>query len=203
MPSTPSSSATGSLRAFVSTVKDAVFLAGLVVALAGGASTLAMKLLWPSLIEKLVEDLDVATKQDVREINARIDQISGEDKIIRMSPGLSFVQEPVSLGEPIELTMSLGRTQRGLACNLLSATPLFVDSRNIPFPGSILEPIIQLRAIPERLKAIIPVPESIQTGRVGVYLSLQYSCPFGTNGAQVEIFEKTDSIFFQIDPPSE
>lgn len=187
-------------RAFTTMTRDALFLTSLIVAMVSAVGSFAFKLSWPIIIERLQTDLNMATRDDVSLIQKQIDRLSGEDKIIRMAAGHSFVGEPVSIGEPIELTLVMSRTPHGMACHFVSATPLFTDGRNIPFAAEMILPIKQIGPEMDRLKLTLNPPEALQAGRVGVALGLRYNCPFGTDGAYIDVFDETPTVFFQMDP---
>lgn len=185
---------------FASVLKDAVWLSTLIVGLSSAIASLAISWIWPLFIDRLQEDLNMATKGDLVLIQAQINKITGEDRIIRMPTGHSFISEPVSKGEPIDLTLVLGRTTHGESCNFVSATPLFTDNRGIPFAGSKIMPIKQLDQAAERLQLTLDVPDPVRPGRVGLSLAMSYNCPFGPGGQFMEAFDETDIIFFQMDP---
>lgn len=199
--SNPKTNQPTQLSQFTRMTKDALYLAGLIVSLSSVAATVAMSFAWPAFIERLRSDLNVATKDDISTLQVQLDRISGNDKILVMPMGHSFVNEPVFLGEPIDLTLVAYRTERGSLCNFVEATPLFIDGRGIPLPGQMLEPIKQLGQQSERLSLKLHPPGAMQAGRVGVYLSMKYSCPYGSNESFIDIFEETRTLFFYVDEP--
>lgn len=197
---TEGSPALSRFHKFAAVVKDAVFLSTLIVSISAAVGSFAVTLAWPVFIEKLQEDLGVATRGDLLALQDQINRISGEDRIVRMPPGHSFVSEPVSQGEEINLTLVLSRTKRGLPCNYLGATPLFTDERGIPFAGAPLAPVKQVGLNPERLHLAMALPEGLLPGRVGVTLGMRFSCPFGPEGSYIDAYHEADPIFFQLDP---
>lgn len=189
-----------SLSRFASLARDAVFLAGLVGAVLTFFGTIAFQWAWPTFIDRLREDLNVVTREDLSRIEEQLNQVTGEDRLIRMPNGHSFVREPVSIGEPINLTLVVGETRRGEKCNLIEITPLFMDERAIPTAGDTVPPPAQLHSEPRRFHLNIAPPTSLTAGRVALNLSMKFSCPFGPNDVYIDVFEETSSIFFQLDP---
>lgn len=181
-------------------VKDAVFMATLIASMMAAGGSLAIKLVWPMFIKQLKEDLNVATKEDLAAFQEQVNRIAGEDKIIRMPAGHSYVSEPVSQGEPIDVTLVLARTVRGQACIFVSGIPLYTDDRGIPFSGDPISPIKQVSTTNERLPLTLQPPAALNPGRVGISISMKFSCPFGAHGAFIEVYDDTETIFFQMDP---
>tara|TARA_R110000850_G_scaffold233967_3_gene358859 strand:+ start:2394 stop:2966 length:573 start_codon:yes stop_codon:yes gene_type:complete len=184
----------------VAAIKDLVFLATFVIGIFGALTTVIVTFGWPIFIEKLSEDLNVATKNDIEAITQRMDKISGEDRILKMKTGHSFIQEPVTKGQPIGMTLTGNRTERGKDCVFRKGTPLFTDDRDIPFPGKDFGPVKQFDKHQSRIQLTLIAPDTIKAGRVGVYLSMHYACPYGNDGAIVDVFEDTDTFFFQMLP---
>lgn len=191
---------TNRFHKFASVIKDAVFLASLIVALSTAIGSFAFSLAWPRLIHQLQKELNVVTREDFQAMQNHITQLTGEDRIIKMPSGHSYVDEPVSAGQKIKLTIVMARTKRGKPCTFEMATPLFKDSRDIPLSGKPVEPIKQLGVEYSRLNLSLETPADLMPGRVGVSLSMRFSCPFGSNGDYISAFDETDTIFFQLDP---
>lgn len=184
----------------VTHVRDLMFLATLIAGLTTAASGVAFQFVWPYLVAQLKEDLDVATRADLAAIQEKLDSATGDDRIIRMPAGHSYVSEPVAKGEPILLNLVIARTQKGKDCTFSSGTPIFRDQRDIPFAAGNIAPIKQLALSAERMLVTLDVPAAIAAGRVSVTLNLKYSCPFGPSGINIDVYEETDTIFFQLDP---
>ncbi len=187
-------------RKFTLMVKDAIFLASVIVALSSAVGGLVIKLAWPVFVAQLAEDLNVITRDDLIGIQEQLDKATGDDRLIRMPSGHSYIQEPVSVGDEIIMTLVMGRTSRGLACNFSGAIPLFMDARGIPIAGETLPTIKQLSTVPERLLLTLGLPPSLEPGRVQVTLAMKYLCPFGISGTYIDVYDETDAVFFQLDP---
>ena len=186
---------------FTSVVKDAIFLSTLIVSISTIVGGFVFTLAWPHFIAKLQADLNVATRDDLRKFQEQLNQVTGEDRLIRMLPGHSYVTEPVSKGDELDLTMVVSGTRRGMLCNFLTAMPIYIDGRDISLAGEPLPAIKQLSENPERVKLTLTPPATLLPGRAGVALSLKFSCPFGPGGTYIDAFEETDMVFFQLDPP--
>lgn len=197
-PATPT--ATSTFHRFAVVAKDAVFLASLIVTLFGVLGSVALKLAWPMFIDRLREDLNVITREDLSRLEEQLNQVTGDDRLIRMPSGHSFVREPVSVSEHIQLNLIIGQTNRGIACNLLEITPLFVDERTIPIAGEAMKPFSQLQMEPRRFQFDLEHPATLVPGRVALSLGLKFACPFGVGGIYIDVYEETDAVFFQLDP---
>jgi hypothetical protein len=185
-------------------IKNVLFLFGLISLSFSGLTTatsfLFVKFIWPSVIEQLRSELNVATKDDVVHIQKQIRQITGDDRIFKMIEGATYVLEPVSQGEPIEMILGIQRTEYGIECVFIEGTPLFRDSRDIPFPGRQFPPIKQVGLEMDRLPLTLYAPDALQSGRIGLTLSMHYRCPFGKDGTAVDIYDETKMVWFQLDP---
>jgi hypothetical protein len=196
-------SALAHINTLTAHLKNVVFLVGLISvtfsALMSGTSYVAFKFVWPMLIEELRSELNVATKTDIERIQADIRELSGDDRIFKDLPA-TYILEPVTQGDPIQMILAIERTEYGLPCTFIDGTPLFTDSRDIPFPGKPILPIKQVSTQAERLPLTLYAPEALQPGRIVVVLSMRYSCPFGKDGAMIDVFEETREHPFQMDP---
>jgi hypothetical protein len=181
-------------------VRDLVVLGSFMTSVFTAMTTLVLTFGWPIFVEKLSADLDMATKTDVAAITERMDKIAGEDRIFRMREGHSFIQEPVTKGQPIAMTLTGNRTKRGASCVFLGATPLFIDDRDIPYPGDEILPVRQFTVTQARIHLTLKAPDILRPGRVGVHLSMHYQCPFGLNGNMLDIYEETETLFFEMLP---
>lgn len=192
------------LSAFTTNLKNVVFLITLITGICGallsGTTYAVVKYVWPILLDELRIELNVATKDDISYLWDRIDDISGENRVFMMMDGQSYVAQPVHVGEPVTLILALKRTKYGVACVFVEGTPLFMDDRNIPFPGQKIEVVKQVGLLPERLSLDLKIPQAVQPGRIGLTLSLEYRCPFGSGGTNRTVFNETEMVFFQLDP---
>jgi hypothetical protein len=192
------------LNSFVAHAKNVLFLVGILTATTGAigsaGSLVAVKFLWPLLITELKSELNIATKDDLARIEHDLRELSGENRVFKMLPG-TYILEPVTQGNPIEMVLAIRRTDYGLPCVFVDGTPLFTDSRDIPFPGPSLKPVKQVGTSAERLPLTLHAPTNLEPGRISLVLSMHYSCPFGENGDMVDVFEETDPQPFQMLPP--
>lgn len=190
----------GGLHRFAAIVRDAFYLASLVVFMSTAVGSLAVKVAWPLFIEQLRVDLDVVTREDLIQIREQLNQATGEDRILRMPPSHSYVEEPVSVGEEITMNLVIGRTRRGLACNFVGGQSLFEDERGIPTSGPPVGVVKQVSREAERLQVKLQPPTTLNPGRIEVVLAMRYSCPFGPGGTLIDVYDETDPLFFQLDP---
>lgn len=137
----------------------------------------------------------------LNEISGKLDRLvtdlqkaSGEDRVIAEAPGLSYVKEPVHLGEPLTLNLVIRRTRTGSACTLISRTAIFTDETNIASAGEPIRPARQVGDSDTAIRVILAVPEQVQPGRVTVSLSLE----FDYGGKRV--FDATRPVVFALLP---
>ncbi|MGR3495140.1 hypothetical protein [Citreimonas sp.] len=119
-----------------------------------------------------------AIEDKLDEVVNRLDQATGEDRVIR-ELGLSYVEEPVYQGENVILHLSVERTRLGRGCRLINSIPLFTDERNITLPGRRVNPGAPRRQIsdtPTRLRTEWVPPRTLEPGRVELALALEYDC---------------------------
>lgn len=185
-------------------LKNLLFLGGFIVALFSALSSVAGVLFftfaWPKVVAQLKLDLDVASRADIEEIKADLRELSGENKIFKELPG-TYIVEPVTQGDGIQMIFNIARTEYGLPCVFLDGIPLFSDERDIPFPGGKILPIKQVDTNGDRLPLILQAPDNLQPGRITVVLSMHYSCPFGREGAMVDVFQESNPYPFQMVAP--
>ena len=151
---------------------------------------------WATVVAIWESPKALAHLQDtVAEMRAEVRQATGEDRVIRQPPGLSYVQEPVQQGENVILFMVAERTTLGRNCRLTGWTPLFTDSTNVTLPGTRLSPGPVSRQISDELTKlrieIIP-PAILTLGRIELYLALDYDC----EGKQVP--DRTDTVTYRL-----
>lgn len=136
-----------------------------------------------SSIEQQITDLQTITKS-----------LSGEDRIIRQPPKLSYVEEPVYIGDNIFLVIVAEKTSLGRSCRLLEMQGLFTDESRIATPGQFPKYTrkIDIGDIPTTSKVEIIPPPNLAPGRVEVYLVLEFEC----NGATH--FDRTEVLTFKL-----
>lgn len=131
-------------------------------------------------------------------LTAEVQRATGEDRVIYEAPGLSYVREPVHLGEQITLNMVVRRTRLGAACALVNRTALFTDETNIPSAGPTQRPARQMTTTETPVRLVLDVPPQVQPGRVTVYLSLEFSCPQADGKSDKTIFDQTRPVAFML-----
>lgn len=140
--------------------------------------------------------------QQIEELSTRIDVVSGERRVIRQVPNMSYVVEPVYQHESVTMVISYERTEFGEECVLEDWTPIFIDVFNIPTPGESLTPTTdaQLDGSTVVRRVLMAPPENLHAGRVIVYLAMLYRC----NGMLVP--ETSDTVVYMLQegtrPPS-
>lgn len=145
-----------------------------------------MKGIWhsPETLAHLVEV--------VHELQVAVSRASGEDRVIRMEPGRSYVEEPYYLGQdrPLRLNLYVQRTRLGVGCIFRGGTSLFTDESSVTLAGSEIPPSRNIGNVGERLVLHIDPPSELIAGRTMLRIDLTYTC----NG--VETFDRTDPVFF-------
>lgn len=134
-------------------------------------------------------------RNDVRELQVNQRTLMGEDRIFREIDGLTYVREPVYLGEPIRFFITAQRTQRGAECRFVQATPVFRDERNVDFFGP---PVNYGQQFGEDATAIQPQfrqPEGLRPGRVTIRVIIDFECP-SANGNLRRVQETTTTVPF-------
>lgn len=134
----------------------------------------------------------LATKEDLEGLEETVNELTGQSGIIFMPPGHSYVEEPVSWGKTIKVHLIMQRTERGEACEFLVGQSLFFDSRGIPFPGPLVNPIRQLDTSATELYLELNHPIAILPGRIKLTLSMKYECDGLTE------YDDTRPVFFYL-----
>lgn len=135
-----------------------------------------------------------AVQMDLTKLRTEINAVTGDNRVIRQTPGLSYVTEPVHVGEPVVLNLVAERTQLGANCVLMSAQSLFTESGGVITPGSPVIPARQIGEEQTRMRILITPPDNLQPGRVELYLALEYEC----EGRRV--MDKTDTVVYSLMP---
>ena len=137
-----------------------------------------------------IQQTQVMILDQLTSLNNTVNEYSGENRVIRQPPGLSYVEEPVHIGDEIlNIYYVLQRTDLGASCDAVAGKPFFIDNRNIPIPAA----DIKVRNIDTNLGPLrVPVelPDEIKPGSVAVYIVMEYSC----NGKKK--YDSTDPIRF-------
>ena len=129
---------------------------------------------------------------DIADLQDRMAQVQGEDRVIREVPGLTYVAEPVYQGERIVFNFVAERTRLGEKCILRYSQPIFTDMLNIPTPGERRQAARQISNNPTPLRPGYTPPVNLRPGRVTVYLILAYTC----DGK--EVFDQTSTAAFEL-----
>lgn len=135
-----------------------------------------------------------AIEASLGEISVNMRNLAGENRIIRQSEGLSYVEEPVQKGENVFLYLVMERTELGKNCTLTRAVPLFKDRTGVTTPGIRPERPLQsgLTTDPTAIRLEYIPPPNLELGRIEVYVSLEYDC----DGKPM--FDKTDVLTYQL-----
>lgn len=131
---------------------------------------------------------------DIADLQADMVQVKGDDRVIRETPGLTYVSEPVYQGENIVFNFVAERTRLGAKCVLQYSQPIFTDMLNVPTPGKRREAARQISDAPTPLRPGFAPPPNLRAGRVTVYLILAYTCDGKT------IFDQTSTAPFELLP---
>ncbi|WCR13206.1 hypothetical protein [Paracoccus seriniphilus] len=138
----------------------------------------------PDRLASISDKLDYLTQEVMR--------ATGEDRVIHEAPGLTYVTEPVYVGDRITLNIVVRRTRTGAACTLLTRTALFTDETNIATPGPGVSPSRQVGDSDTPMRLRLDVPHQLRPGRVTVHLSLEFDC----GGKRV--FDRTAPVAFML-----
>lgn len=133
-------------------------------------------------------------QNDVAELRLKMLEVTGEDRVIRETPGLTYVSEPVKVGDTVQFSFVAQRTRLGERCVLKNSTPMYTDERNIPTPGPMRQASRQIDGNPTPLAPHYKMPEGLRPGRVVMHLILEYYCDGKT------VFDRTSSVPFLLLP---
>lgn len=147
----------------------------------------------------IVELASAESVQEVSEavavLSERVRRATGEDRVIRQLPGLSYVSEPVRVGEPVILNLAVERTQFGASCTLRRGQSLFTDTTGVTIAGSEMQVNRQIGRTQTRVRTAFDAPDDLIPGRIELYLALEYEC-----GNQT-VFDRTDTVSFKLLEP--
>ncbi|MGP9804014.1 hypothetical protein [Paracoccus sp. NSM] len=149
----------------------------------------------PAQLDQIATQLDqiaAGFAGQLEQIAAELARATGEDRVIHEAQGLSYVKEPVYVGDPITLNIVVRRTRLGEACVLLNRTAIFTDESNITSAGETLRPARQVTVAETAVRLSLDVPPQVQPGRVTVYLSLEFDC------AGRRVFDQTRPVAFAL-----
>ncbi len=129
---------------------------------------------------------------EIAEMRAEVNAVSGDNRVIRQPPGLSYVTEPVHVGEPVVLNLVASRTELGARCILTSGQSLFTEAGGVITPGSEVRPGRQINEDQTRMRIRLIPPDSLRPGRIELYLALEYDCDGKT------VFDRTETVVYQL-----
>ena len=136
----------------------------------------------------------VAIEMKLDRMQSQLDRATGEDRVIRQTPGLSYVQEPVHQGDPVVFWIVAERTTLGRDCKRTDWTPIFSDESNVMIPGrqaGYWQPLEE--GADKRRIDIIP-PATLQPGRIQLFLALDFDCDGKI------IHDRTDVVAYKLLP---
>lgn len=133
-----------------------------------------------------------AVQTEITDMRADLNAVSGESRVIRQTPGLSYVTEPVHVGEPVVLNLVASRTELGARCIMTSGQSLFTEAGGVTTPGSEVRPGRQIGEEETRMRIHITPPDSLRPGRIELYLTFEYDC----DGKRV--FDRTGVVTYQL-----
>lgn len=147
-----------------------------------------MQLIWDS--PRVLASL----QKEVAALRTDLTDATGDNRVIRQTPGLSYVTEPVHVGEAVILNLVLERTQLGAKCVLLGGQSLFTEAGGVTTPGSAVMPSRQVGEEIARLRIKLVPPDTLRPGRIELFLALEYDC----DGRRV--FDRTDVVTYSLLP---
>ena len=130
----------------------------------------------------------------LRELRDDVQRATGEDRVLRMEPGLSYVSEPVRQGEAVILNLVAQRTRLGASCRMVGGVSLFTDESGVTLAGSRLVPIRQIGTEQVRLRIELQTPPTQRTGRTALHMELEYNCAGST------VYDRTEPVIFYLLP---
>jgi hypothetical protein len=151
------------------------------------------------VLEEISDQIETLTDnhgellQAQTELSKKLEETSGETRVITQGEQLSYVKEPVYLGDPITLVLYIGRTEVGQACVLRDIVPIFKDANGIIRSGNIMIPTDQFGIQIERREIIIDQPPNLAIGQTTLILQLHYTC------GEQDIYEETNPVLFTIE----
>ena len=149
----------------------------------------------PVVIAQLKASTEASFKAQAEQIatlTELVRNINGENRVIRQTPGQSYVTEPVTVGQPVTLNLVAQRTALGATCKLTNSQSLFTDTSGVAAPGRSLGQKRQITTDPTRLRVLIQPPRKLLLGRIEVYLALEYECSGKT------VFDRTDPVYYTL-----
>lgn len=139
-------------------------------------------------------DMLLAMQRDIGALRAELSAATGDNRVIRQPPGLSYVTEPVRIGDRVVLNLVIERTALGTRCVFVGGQSLFAEAGGVITPGSAVSPSRQVGEEQTRLRIPLIPPDTLRPGRIELYIALEYDC----DGRQV--FDRTDVMTYALLP---
>ncbi|SMO64127.1 hypothetical protein [Paracoccus laeviglucosivorans] len=135
-----------------------------------------------------------ALQVEVTAMRSELNAATGDNRVIRQTPGLSYVTEPVHVGEGVIMNLVMERTTLGAKCIFVAGQSLFGEAGGVVTPGSEIRPSRQIGEETTRLRVKLVPPDTLRPGRIELYLALEYDC----DGRRV--FDRTDIVTYSLLP---
>lgn len=135
------------------------------------------------------DQIDVV-REDLSKLLELVREISGEGKITNQPPGMSYVREPVTYGQPITLHIFAGRTDVGMGCILMEMIAHFTDESGVIFAGANRKPKVQAKKEVRQIVIELDQPKGMSAGRTTLQMQLEYKCGSET------VFEMTRPVYY-------
>ncbi len=135
----------------------------------------------------------LATASDLDSLREEVIKFTGRSGVLYMSPGSSYVEEPINWGDNIKAHLVVQSTERGAKCEFSDGQSLFSDQRNIPFPGPPVNLVRQIGIEPKELFLDLSHPVALVPGRIKFTISIRATCEGKTE------FQETRPIYFYLE----
>lgn len=164
----------------VDSIRDGVWLASLISVPLTTILTFIFFGMWAmygdEIIAKAREELGIGRNYEL------ILRALGEDRVLRQPPGLSYVQEPVYVGDEILVNLTIERTEWGASCVFQGGNAVFVQPNGIILGGAqipvqrqistdLTRLVIQVESPNQRFVQITELDQ-----RWAIYFALEYEC---------------------------
>lgn len=144
-----------------------VWITGIAFWIIGAAFLAIFTPYWETVVAIWRSPMQIAAVQ--KELTARrgdLSKATGDNRVIRQPPGLSYVTEPVYVGDPVVLNLVIKRTPFGAKCHLTFAQSLFAEAGGVVTPGSELKPVRQINEDETRLRVTLTPPANLRPARM-------------------------------------
>lgn len=126
-----------------------------------------------------IADLTVIAQSSaaaIADLQNNMRELSGEARVVQFRPGYNVVIEPVVQGQIITLATEIRRTETGASCQIVSAFPIFKDSRNAPEAGEILNRLRNFGTDWDPVNILMRAPATLVPGFVNGVIEANYDC---------------------------